>query len=209
MTRSLTFAALAAMLVAAVTYAQAPSRNPNSNQNQAAPPGAGRANAAQTGNQGAVNDALFAAAAAIDGMAEVQLAELGERKATDPELKRFSRQMLDEHTRMNRELTDLAARKRVALPQNVDQRAAFCAQSLAGLSGEEFDRCYAKAQFVAHMGTLAAFEAEARRGQDADIKALASRAVPHIKDHLRQIKPIAQRYMKDDDGDRKADRDEK
>lgn len=214
MTRSLSFAALAAVLAAAVAYAQAPSRNQtgnqgnaavnqgqNANQNQA-PPGAGNANRGQTGNQGAVNDALFAAAAGIQGMAEVQLAELGERKATDPELKRFSRQMIDEHTRMNRELTDLAARKRVALPQNVDQRAAFCAQSLAGLSGEEFDKCYAKAQLVAHMDSLAAFEAEAERGQDADIKALAARGVPHIREHLKQIKPIAQRSMKDDDGDR-------
>jgi putative membrane protein len=119
--------------------------------------------------------------------------------------------MLDEHTRMNRELTDLAARKRFALSQTVDQRAAFCAQSLAGLSGEDFDRCYAKAQYLAHMGSLAAFEAEAERGQDADMKALASRGVTHIKDHCRQIKPIAEKYMKDDDHDRKAgrDRDEK
>jgi putative membrane protein len=141
-----------------------------------------------------VNDALFAAAAATGGLAEVSLSELGVQKATDPELKRFSQQMVAEHTRMNQELMTLAAQQRIPLPRGVDARAQFCAESLAGLSGEEFDRCYAKAQLVAHMDSVAAFEAEAERGQDSAMKALAARTLPHIKDHLKMVKPIAQRY---------------
>jgi putative membrane protein len=79
----------------------------------------------------------------------------------------------------------------------VDVRSQFCAQSLAGLSGEEFDRCYAKAQLMAHMDAVAMFEAEAERGLDPDVKALAARALPQIKSHLKMIKPIAQKYMKE------------
>ena len=69
-------------------------------------------------------------------------------------------------------------------PRLIDARAQFCAESLSGLSGEEFDRCYAKAQLVMHMDAVAAFEAEAHRGQDPDIKAVAALALPIIKDHL-------------------------
>ena len=43
---------------------------------------------------------------------------------------------------------------------------------------------------------MALFEAEAERGQDAEVKALAAKGVGHIKGHLKEIKPIAMRYEK-------------
>jgi putative membrane protein len=158
----------------------------------AAPAAHAQATAAKT----AVNDALFAAAAASGGMAELALSELGVQRATDPELKKFSEKMIEEHTRMNGELTTLAASQRIPLPRTPDVRAQFCAQSLAGLSGEEFDRCYAKAQLVAHMDSVGTFESEAERGMDPPMKALAAKALPRIKEHLKMIKPIAMRYEK-------------
>jgi putative membrane protein len=149
--------------------------------------------------RGAVNDNLFAQAATEGALCELTIAELGMQKATDRELKDFSKRMLDEHTKINNELATLAARKRVPLPTRLDSKSQFFAQSLAGLSGEEFDRCYAKAQWMAHMGAVAAFEAEAERGQDPDIKAFASRHLSHMKDHLKTIKPIAHKFMKDEE----------
>ena len=139
MIRTLTVAALSAALIA-----------PSARAKQA------------TADKMAVSDALFAMTAADGGLTEVTLAELGAKKATDPELKKFSQHMIEEHTKMNAELTNLAARKRMALPREMSYGHQFCAQSLAGLSGEEFDRCYAKAQLVLHMSSLAAFEAEAK-----------------------------------------------
>ena len=183
MIRTLTLAALAAALAAPMAHAQQ-----GATTSAPAPGSAARAG---------VNDMLFAEAAASGGLAEVSLSQLGVQKATDPELKKFSQQMIDEHTRMNAELTALAVQKRVPPPRMADVRAQFCAQSLAGLSGQEFDRCYAKAQLVAHMDSVATFEAEAERGMDRDMKALAAKALPHIKDHLKMIKPIAERYEKE------------
>jgi len=196
--RILTTAALAATLAATTVLAQQNAGQGNANQGNANQGNAGRS----TSNQGntakaAVNDALFAASAASGGLAEVTVSELGRQRATSDELKRFSQQMVDDHTRMNRELMDLAARKQLALPRQPDVRAQFCAQSLAGLSGAEFDRCYAKAQCVIHMDSVAMFEAEAERGQDPEMRALAARALPRIKEHLRMIKPIAERYEKE------------
>jgi len=132
------------------------------------------------------------------------------QKATDPELKKFSQKMIDDHTRMNQELKTLAAQKGIPLSNAVDVRARFCAQSLAGLSGEEFDKCYAKAQLTAHMEAVAAFEAESQRGQDRDLKALAAKSLPHIKEHLAMIKPIAMRFEKEEtSGSRASSRSER
>jgi putative membrane protein len=147
-----------------------------------------------TSSGAAVNDSLFAAAAAVGGMTEISIAELGVQRATDPELKRFSQQMIDEHTKMNEDLKTLAVQKGIALPRALDYRAEFCAESLGGLSGEKFDRCYAKAQLLLHMDAVATFQAEAERGSDPQVKALAAKALPHLEQHLREIKPIARKY---------------
>jgi len=155
------------------------------------------ARAQQSTGKAAVSDPLFASAAASGGLAELSISELGLRKATDPELKKFSQQMVADHTQMNGELSVLAAQKGIALPRTPDARAQFCGQSLAGLSGEEFDKCYAKAQCLLHKDAVAMFEAESERGQDPNMKALAAKALPRIKEHLKMIEPIAKRYEKE------------
>jgi len=188
MIRSLALAAIAAISASlpagAQTAVQAPTR-------QTAPP------AAVGGTLSAVPDALFAAAAGSSGVAEVNLSQIGLQRATDPELKQFSQRMIDDHTKLNQQLVNLVARKGMRIPMGIDARAQFCADSLSALSGEEFDKCYAKAQLVMHMDAVAAFEAEAHRGQDPDIKALAASALPILKEHLHMIKPIAKRYEKE------------
>lgn len=155
------------------------------------------ARAQATAGSAPVNDWLFAQAAAASGLAEVAISEIGMERATDPELKKLSQMMVHEHSRLNQELKTLAAQKRVALPQQVDVRAQYCVQSLRGASRETFDRCYAKAQLNLHTEAVAAFEAEAERGRDADMKAFAAKALPRIKEHLKTIKPIAEKFEKE------------
>jgi putative membrane protein len=190
MIRSLTLAALAAALIPAAACAQvaAPRTSPARDAS-----GIARISATQS----AVSDELFAAAASSGGIAEVNVSKIGLERATDPELKRFSQQMVQDHTQMNQELVNLVSQKGIRVPQVIDARAQFCAESLAGLSGAEFDKCYAKAQLVIHMDAVAMFKAEAERGQDPQMKALAARALPKIEEHLHMIKPIAMRYEKE------------
>jgi putative membrane protein len=193
MYRTLTLAVLTVALAAPAVFAQ---------QAPPAQPRPATAAPAATG----VNDSLFALAAADCGLAELTLSQLGTERATDPELKRFSQKMMDHHNRLNQELASVAGQRGIGLPRTIGVRAQFCAQSLAGLTGERFDRCYAKAQLVAHMETVAAFEAESERGLDPQIKAFAARALPQIKEHLAQIKPIAMKLDKDESSRKEAQR---
>jgi len=194
-----TLAALTAVILAAPAGAQVQTQTQTQTRTLPGAQGAGVQGAGAQGTtaQRPVSDELFAAAAASGGLAEVNISQIGLQRATDPELKRFSQQMVEEHTRMNQELMNLVSQKRIAIPQTIDARAQFCAESLAGLTGQEFDKCYAKAQLVIHMDSVAMFEAEAKRGMDPDVKALASKALTHIKQHLKEIKPIAMRYEKE------------
>ena len=144
-----------------------------------------------------MDDELFASAAAAGGLAEVALSQIGLQRTTDADLKKFSQRMIDEHSKANQELMTLAARKRLTLPRTLETKDRFSGEALSGLSGAEFDRCYAKAQFIQHMNAVAAFTAEAERGQDPEIKAWAARTLPHIKEHLATIKPFAEKAEKE------------
>lgn len=193
MSRILISAALAAIVAVPTVRAQTTNRQAPANAPTAA-------NAQAAADQAPINDALFAQAAAASGMSEVAVGEIGERKATDPQLKEFSQRVVADHGKMNQELMDLAARKGIALPAQIDPRGQFAIHSLGGEPTDTFDRCYAKAQMAIHLEAMGVFEAEAKRGQDPELKALAAKALPKIKEHLNMLKPIAKKYEEERQG---------
>jgi putative membrane protein len=197
MIRIITFAAATALLVVPLVVAQIPGRKPAPVQERIGT----RNQLPQQPDSAAasVDDTLFSAAAACGSMGELSLSRIGQERATDALLKQFSERMIVDHTRLSSELKAIASGKGMALPHSSSYAVQFCEQSLQGLSGGEFDRCYAQAQLLAHMQAVAIFEAEAKRGGDQDLAAFARRALPVIKEHLRTIKPIASKYSNQDD----------
>ncbi|MFC0385671.1 DUF4142 domain-containing protein [Muricoccus vinaceus] len=64
---------------------------------------------------------------------------------------------------------------------------------LAALRGRDFDRAYAQAMVEDHEEDIRLFEAEARDGTDADVKAFAAQEVPMLREHLREVRALARR----------------
>jgi putative membrane protein len=145
---------------------------------------------------GAMNDSLFVAAAAAGGMAEIGVSRLALERAGSDEIKMFAQKMVNDHTQANRELMQLAAAKRIAVPVALEFQDRATAAALSGITGEDFDRCYAKLQHAAHICTVELFEAEAKRGQDPDVKAWAAKMLPTLKQHKMQAKEICERHEK-------------
>ena len=61
-------------------------------------------------------DTAFAMSAAAGGLAEVQAAQLAEKKATALSVKQFAQQMEKDHAAANNELMQIAKAKAVMLP---------------------------------------------------------------------------------------------
>lgn len=132
----------------------------------------------------------FMTEAAKGGMAEVELSRLATTKAQNAEVKKFAQKMIEDHTNANTELKQLASKKNVTLPSELDAAHKAVKDKLSGLSGAEFDKEYVNAMVTDHEKTVNLFKTQSDKGTDADAKAFASKTLPKLQGHLDMIKGI-------------------
>lgn len=127
----------------------------------------------------------FAREAAIGGMSEVELGRLAAEKATDPAVKAFGQQMVDDHTKANADLRAIAAQAGVSLPDSVGSKQKKTFDKLSALSGAAFDRAYIDDMVADHKEDVAAFEKAARFSGDSPFKKFAADKLPTLREHLK------------------------
>jgi putative membrane protein len=130
------------------------------------------------------DDTEFAVAAADGGMLEVQLGEVALKNASSPEVKKFAQQMIDDHGKAGTELKELASSKNISLPGMLSEKNQKKIDDLSKKTGKEFDEDYVDFMVKDHKDDIDAFEKEAEKGNDADLKAWASGKLPTLKHHL-------------------------
>ncbi len=133
----------------------------------------------------------FSSAAAQGGLTEVELGRLAVQRGSNPAVKSFGQQVIEDHSRANSELKTIATRKNIALPTdlNSDQKATM--DKLSKLSGSEFDKEYMSDMVKDHEADAKEFESQANKGTDADIKAFAAKTLPMIQRHLQLARDVA------------------
>lgn len=144
----------------------------------------------------ATSDTEFAAMAAQGSIAEIQMAQLAQQKATSRDVQKFARQMIKDHTKSNNNLTKVAARKQITLPTtpNADQMQML--SQLQQASGAEFDRMYIQIAGVqAHQTMQGLFQSEISNGTDAEIKSFATKTLPTVQKHLRMAQEMMNEGM--------------
>jgi putative membrane protein len=145
----------------------------------------GNQNANASGSPGSGDmDRQFMMEAAASGMAEVEMGRLAAQRAAGNEVKQFGQRMVDDHTRANNELRQLASRKNITLPTDLDPRHRETMQRLSGLSGAEFDRAYMEEMVRAHTKDVSDFERASNQAQDPDVRSFATAALPTLRQHL-------------------------
>ncbi len=132
----------------------------------------------------------FMTEAAKGGMAEVELSRVATTKGKNAEVKKFAQKMIEDHTNANAELKQLAGKKNVTLPTELDAEHKTIKDKLSGLSGAEFDKAYVNAMVSDHEKTVNLFKTQADGGTDADAKAFATKTLPKLQGHLDMVKGI-------------------
>jgi putative membrane protein len=147
-------------------------------------PGKGTASRAAMGQA----DSRFIEQAAKGGHNEVEFGRMGVEKATNPEVKAFAQRLVDDHTKANQELMELAKQKNVTLPTTYPKDTAL--DHLSKLSGAAFDKEFVRMAIADHQKDIALFERQATSGTDPDVKAWANKTLPTLRAHLDQAKAI-------------------
>jgi putative membrane protein len=152
------------------------------------------ANMSNMGNMGMsanpTDAAGFMTAAAYSSNAEIEAGRMAVSKTQNPEVKQFAQQMIAEHTRANKELMPIAAKKNVTLPTDLDPMHKTMAADMSKLSGAEFDEEYMEGQVADHEKTVALLQTQVDNGTDAEVKAFAVKTLPVVKMHLEMARKI-------------------
>ncbi|HEY0406106.1 MAG TPA: DUF4142 domain-containing protein [Pyrinomonadaceae bacterium] len=176
----------------AMSGGRASAQNSNSNSNMGGQKGS-MGQAGMTLNSG---DRKFMMEAGAGGMAEVAMARLALDKAASDDVKKYAQQMIDDHTKANEELMQLASQKSVTLPGGPDAKHMALMERLRSLSGADFDRMYVKEAGVNdHSKMERLFMKESTGGKDADARAFASKTLPTVQMHLKMARDMSGMMM--------------
>jgi len=154
------------------------------------------ASSASGSSQLSAADQTFVKKAAQGGMAEVELGKLATQKASSEDVKKFGQRMVDDHTKANDQLKQIAGNKGVTLPTDLDSKDQALKDRLSKLDGEKFDQAYMKNMVRDHTKDVSEFRKESTSGKDSDLKSFASQTLPTLEDHLKEAKNIAPKQDK-------------
>lgn len=135
-------------------------------------------------------DRKFMDKAAQGGLAEVQLGQLAEQKASSQSVKDFGQRMVTDHTKANDQLKGLAASDGVTLPTTMDAKDQALYNKLSGMSGAAFDRAYMNAMVRDHKMDVADFQKEAGASHNDGVKSFASSTLPTLQQHLQLAQSV-------------------
>lgn len=135
-------------------------------------------------------DQRFAKEVAIDNIAEIELAQLAQEKASDDQVRQYAQRLQRDHEEAGDKLKSLASQKGVQLPTEADAKHKREKDRLAKMKASDFDRAYIDAMVREHKKDVRAFEKEAKGGKDSEFKSFAAEVAPKLREHLQQAEGL-------------------
>jgi putative membrane protein len=129
-------------------------------------------------------DLKFVRNAVADGVAEVELGRLAQQKGSSGQIKDFGARIEQDHIRLNDELRAIAAAKGAPLPTGLSKDRLTMLEQMSKLEGAAFDNAFSQHMLVGHQSAVSSFDKQALAAGDADLRALAARSLPTLRDHL-------------------------
>jgi len=144
-------------------------------------------------------DSKFVMEAIAGGETEVALGKLAVDKGSSADVKAFGQKMIEDHTKANDELKELAKSKNLDLKKGEDRAIKMeqkNSDKLTKKSGDEFDKAYVDLMVKDHEKDVKDFEKASKDSDDADLKAWAAKTLPTLQEHLQSIKDIQAKMEK-------------
>lgn len=131
-------------------------------------------------------DANFMVDAAIGSRLGAELGQLAQRKASSPAVRAWGPQLSRDATALNAALRTVAEQKGLTLPEGLSADQQDVISKLTSLSGAEFDRRLLAAATDYLDDAHDAFDDMTDDAYDGDIRAVAAKYAPTLKQHYKQ-----------------------
>ena len=143
-----------------------------------------------------INDAQIAHIVVTANQVDIDAGKLAASMATNPEVKKFGAQMVTDHTGVNKQAGDLAAKLKVTPADNPTSQSLKAGgeknvANLKSLKGAAFDKAYIDNEVAYHQAVLDAVDKTLVPGaSNAELKALLVKVRPAFVAHLEHAKKI-------------------
>jgi putative membrane protein len=142
------------------------------------------------------NDAQIAAIVVAANTVDIDAGKLAESKTKNKEVRGFAKQMVHDHSAVNKQAVALVKKLHVTPEENdtsksLTQGGESTRDRLKGLSGAEFDKAYVDNEVSYHQTVLDAIDKTLiPSASNAELKALLNKVRPNIAAHLDHAKHI-------------------
>ena len=113
------------------------------------------------------------------------MGKMAQEKGSSDQVKQFGARMVEDHSKANDDLKQVASSKGITLPIDLDAKHKAKMDKMQKLSGAQFDRAYMDDMVADHKEDVAEFKKQASSGKDSDVKAFAAKTLPTLEDHLK------------------------
>jgi putative membrane protein len=133
--------------------------------------------------------------AAAGGIAEIETSKLALEKSASADIKAFANMMITDHSKANDELTALAKKNDIEVPDSTTL-VKQAKEKILDMRDESFDAAYANNQVKAHEETIELFKKEANTVTDdkakgaTELKGFAQKMLPALEKHLDMAKKL-------------------
>jgi len=142
------------------------------------------------------SDAEIAAIVVTANQVDIDAGKLAQSKAASKDVKAFGKQMVTDHTAVNKAATDLVTKLKVQpkdsdTSQSLKKGGAENVAKLKELKGAEFDRAYVDHEVTYHQTVIDALDKTLLpSAKNPELKALLDKSRPAFVAHLEHAKQI-------------------
>jgi putative membrane protein len=136
--------------------------------------------------------AEFAAAAGASDLFEIESSKMAQSQAASAEVKNFAAMLVKDHTKSTAELKTIASKENITLsPPTLMPDMQSKIDALKSAKGEQFDTLYLSQQVPAHETALKLHQGYSQSGDNASLKAFASKTSTVVSKHLDEARAMS------------------
>jgi len=136
-------------------------------------------------------DRDFVKMTAENGLTEIKLGQLAQDHSSSETIKKYGQRVMADHTKMNKELMQIAKSLDMTLPEKLDKKRQDQVDKLSKIKGADFDRAYVKDMISGHQEAIMKYEMEVKNSKNAEVKAWAEKWLPTVREHLKLAQAAA------------------